>query len=278
MEPATADLPLLLQLTIETASKGLQSGLFTSVDLAKAYLARIEEASNFNAVLQTNPDALKVAKELDDELASYGPRGPLHGIPLLVKDNIATNDRLDVSAGSYALLGTKPAKESSVVSRLRQAGAVILGETNLSEWANFRGLNIGSGWSPRGGQTLGAYHPESQPEGSSSGSAVAAALALCTAAIGTEVKPAPTCLLCHELTLPKTWGSILGPAEKNGVVGLKPSRGLVGNDGTIPISSRQDVIGTLTRTVKDASYMLTSMAGRSDVDEMQSCASKVLLR
>ncbi|KAK4205914.1 amidase [Rhypophila decipiens] len=250
MEPATADLSLLLQLTIETASNGLQSGLFTSVDLAKAYLARIEEASNFNAVLQTNPDALTVAKKLDDELASSGPRGPFHGIPLLVKDNIATNDRLDVSAGSYALLGAKPAKESPVVSRLRQAGAVILGKTNLSEWANFRGLNISSGWSPRGGQTLGAYHPESQPEGSSSGSAVAAALALCTAAIGTE-----------------TWGSILGPAEKNGVVGLKPSRGLVGNDGTIPISSRQAVIGTLTRTVKDAAYMLTSVAGRSDVDE-----------
>ncbi len=115
---------------------------------------------------------------------------PLHGIPLLVKDNIVTQDNLDASAGSYALLGAKPPFESSVIARLREAGVVILGKTNLSEWANFRGLNVSSGWSPRGGQTMGAYYPQSQPDGSSSGSAVAAALALCTAAIGTEVRVA----------------------------------------------------------------------------------------
>ncbi|KUJ22181.1 putative amidase [Mollisia scopiformis] len=175
----------------------------------------------------------------------------IHGIPILVKDNIATKDKLlDVSAGSYALLGAKPALESSLISKLRAAGVVILGKTNLSEWANFRGLNISNGWSPRGGQTLGTYYPNSTPAGSSSGSAVATALGLSTAAIGTE-----------------TWGSIVGPAELNNVVGFKPTRGLISTDGVIPISSRQDVIGTLTRTVKDAAYLLSEMAGRSKRDE-----------
>jgi len=164
---------------------------------------------------------------------------------------MATKDaKLDVSAGSLALLGAKPANESSVIEKLRKAGAVILGKTNMSEWANFRGLDISSGWSPRGGQTLGAYYPDSQPAGSSSGSAVAVALGLCTAALGTE-----------------TWGSILAPAERNNVVGFKPSRGLVANDGVIPISSRQDVVGTLTKTVLDAAVLLSHMAGRSDRDE-----------
>jgi amidase len=141
-------------------------------------------------VLQVNPDALAAAQQLDEERVRSGSRGPLHGIPILVKDNIATNDRLDVSAGSYALLGAKPANESSTISKLREAGVVILGKANLSEWANFRGLEISSGWSPRGGQTLGTYYPNSSPAGSSSGSAVATTLGLSTAAIGTEVKAA----------------------------------------------------------------------------------------
>ncbi|KAH6649416.1 glutamyl-tRNA amidotransferase subunit A [Chaetomium tenue] len=250
LTPGLGDLPPLLHLTIKETADGLQSGRFTTVDLAKAYLARIDEASAFKAVLQINPDALSVAQRLDEERTRSGSRGPLHGIPILVKDNIATSDNLDVSAGSYALLGAKPSAESSVISKLRDAGVLILGKTNMSEWANFRGLNISSGWSPRGGQTLGAYYPGSTPEGSSSGSAVAAALGLSAAAIGTE-----------------TFGSILEPAELNNVVGLKPSRGLVANDGAIPISSRQDVIGTLTRTVKDAAYLLTTMAGRSEKDK-----------
>ncbi|OTA87936.1 hypothetical protein M434DRAFT_399238 [Hypoxylon sp. CO27-5] len=245
----TGNLPSLLELNIESASEGLQAGLFTSVDLVRAYLSRIKEASEFRAVLQVNPDALIIAQKLDDERVSHGPRGPLHGIPILVKDNIATEDNLDVSAGSYALLGAKPATESSVVSKLRKAGVLILGKTNLSEWGNFRGLNVSSGWSPRGGQTLGIYYPNSTPEGSSSGSAVATALGLCTAALGTE-----------------TCGSILEPAEFSSVVGFKPSRGLIGNDGVIPISSRQDVVGTLTKTVKDAAYLLTMMAGQTDRD------------
>ncbi|KAF2259246.1 amidase signature enzyme [Lojkania enalia] len=246
-----SNLPSLLHLTIEEASDGLQSGLFTSAHLVKAYLGRIEESSEFNAVLQVNPDALSVAQQLDEERVRSGSRGRLHGIPLLIKDNIATKDKsLDASSGSYTLLGAKPAMESSLIGKLRDAGVVILGKTNLSEWANFRGLNVSSGWSPRGGQTLGTYCPNSTPEGSSAGSAVAAALGLSTAALGTE-----------------TVGSILEPAELNNVVGFKPTRGFIGTDGTIPISRRQDVIGTLTRTVKDAAYLFSKMAGRSDRDD-----------
>ncbi|KAK1771977.1 amidase [Phialemonium atrogriseum] len=237
-ESGSSEVPSLLRLTIEEAAEGLQSGHFTSVDLAKAYLARINEVSDFNAVLQVNPDVLSAARQLDEERSS-------HGIPILVKDNIATKDKLDVSANSYALLGAKPATEASVISKLRDAGVFILGKTNMSEWANFRGLNVSFGWSPRGGQTMGTYYPGSTPEGSSAGSAVATALGLSTAAIGTE-----------------TFGSILEPAELNSVVGLKPTRGLIGNDGAIPISGRQDVLGPLTRTVKDAAYMLNGMAGR----------------
>ncbi|KAI9684532.1 MAG: hypothetical protein M1822_005620 [Bathelium mastoideum] len=243
-------LPSLGNLTIDSASEGLQLGRFTSVDLTKAYLERIVEASEFNAVLQINPDALKIAQQLDDERAYSNSRGPLHGIPILVKDNIATKDKLDVSAGSFALLGAKPSIEASLVSKLRAAGVLVLGKTNLSEWANFRGLNISGGWSPRGGQTLGTYYNHQRSDGSSSGSAVAVSLGLCTAALGTE-----------------TFGSILDPAEQNSIVGLKPTRGLIGTDGAIPISKRQDVIGSLTRTVKDAAYLLGGMAGRSESDD-----------
>ncbi|KAK4141225.1 amidase [Dichotomopilus funicola] len=245
-EPRTpGQLPPLMHLTIEYASRGLESGRFTSVALTKAYLARITEASEFRAVLQVNPNALDVAPAI-----GQGADPPLHGIPLLVKDNVVTQEELDASAGSYALLGAKPGVESSVIAKLREAGVLLLGKTNLSERANLRGLNVSSGWSPRGDQTLGAYYPGSQPDGSSASSAVAAALTLCTAAIGTE-----------------TVGSILAPAERNNVVGFKPSRGLIANDGAIPVSSRQDVIDTLTRTVKDAAYLVSTMAGRSERDE-----------
>ncbi|KAI1418797.1 amidase signature domain-containing protein [Xylaria sp. FL1777] len=183
------NIPSLANVTVEQLSTHLDAGDITSTDLVRAYISRIEEASEFNAVLQLNPDALSVALALDQERREKGSRGPLHGIPILVKDNIATKDKLDVSAGSYVLLGAKPVVESSVVSNLRAAGALILGKTNLSEWGNFRGLNVSAGWSPRGGQTLGAYYPNSTPEGSSSGSAVAIALGLSAAAIGTEVTP-----------------------------------------------------------------------------------------
>ncbi|KAJ8132150.1 hypothetical protein O1611_g1472 [Lasiodiplodia mahajangana] len=228
-----ADIPLLLDATIRGLAEGLEADRFTSVELVAAYIARIEEAAEFRAVLQINPEAANVARNLDEERQRSGRRGPLHGIPVLVKDNIVTKDKLDASAGSYALLGAKPSVESSVIARLRNAGVIVLAKTNLSEWANFRG----------------AYYPNSNPDGSSSGSAVAAALGLCTAALGTE-----------------TWGSVIDPAEINNIVGYKPTRGLIANDGVIPISNRQDVIGTLTRTVEDAAYMLSNMAGRSDFD------------
>ncbi|KAI1357761.1 amidase [Xylaria arbuscula] len=226
MTAKNTDVPLLLDATIRSLSEGLEACRFTSVDIVEAYISRIQETSEFRAILEINPDARVIARSLDEERAHSASRGPLHGIPILVKDNILTKDILHASAGSYALLGAKPS------------------------WANFRGLSINSGWSPRGGQTLGAYYQNSSPDGSSSGSAVAAALGLCTAALGTE----------------KTFGSIMDPAEINNVVGYKPTRGLIANDGVIPISNRQDVIGTLTRSVEDAAYMLSHMAGRSDLD------------
>ncbi|KAK1834017.1 amidase signature domain-containing protein [Podospora conica] len=183
----TEGLPPLLHLTIEEAVKGLQSGRFTTLDLTKAFLARIDEASDFKAVLQVNPDALTIAQELDQERLESGARSHLHGTPILVKDNIATSDRLDASAGSFALLGAKPSDESSIIAKLRKAGALILGKTNMSEWANFRGDDVSWEWSPRGGQTLGAYYPNSTPKGSSSGSAVAMALGLSAMALGLSV-------------------------------------------------------------------------------------------
>ncbi|PVH68788.1 amidase signature enzyme [Cadophora sp. DSE1049] len=226
--PASSTGRSLLGITIGQVSDGLSSGHFTSVDLVKAYIARIEETREFNAVIQVNPDAVSIAKSLDGERVRSGSRGPLHGVPFLVKDNIVTADKLDVSAGSFALLGAKPAMESSLVTRLRNAGVIILGKSNLSEWANFRATNSSSGWSPRGGQTMGTYYPNSNPAGSSSGSAVGTALGLCTAALGTE-----------------TAGSIIGPAQTN-----------------------NDVVGPLTSTVKDAAYILNVLAGRSEMDSM----------
>ncbi|OQD62184.1 hypothetical protein PENPOL_c004G05322 [Penicillium polonicum] len=243
-------LPSLLDITLEDIASGLEAHEFTAVELTNAYLSRIEEVNDvFHAVLEVNKDAITIAKALDEEMKVTGRRGPLHGVPILIKDNIVTDDHMEASAGSFALLGAKPAGECSTITRLRRAGAVILGKTNLSEWANFRAVNSSSGWSPRGGQTMGAYYPNSQPSGSSSGSAVAAALGLSFAALGTE-----------------TSGSIISPAETNNLVGLKPSRGLIATDNCIPISRRQDVIGPLARTVKDAALILNTIAGRSQDD------------
>jgi amidase len=176
-------------------------------------------------------------------------RGPLHGIPILIKDNIATADRMETTAGSLALLGLKPPRDAHLVTRLREAGAVILGKTNLSEWANFRGNNSTSGWSGRGGQTRNPYALDRNPSGSSSGSAVAVSANLCVAAIGTE-----------------TNGSIVSPASACGVVGLKPTVGLVSRSGIIPISASQDTAGPMTRTVRDAAIVLQAIAGRDERD------------
>ena len=195
-------------------------------------------------MLETNPDALAIADILDAERKDSGPRGPLHGIPVLIKDNVATADRMQTTAGSLALIGVKSPADAFLVKRLRRAGAILLGKTNLSEWANFRSTRSTSGWSARGGLTKNPHVLDRDPSGSSSGSAVAAAASLAAVTIGTE-----------------TNGSIVSPAGHCGIVGLKPTVGLVSRTGVIPISHTQDTAGPMTRTVRDAAYLLTAMAG-----------------
>jgi amidase len=221
---------------------------YTSVDLCKAYLHRIQQIDrsgpSLNSVIEINPDALSIAADLDRERAAKGPRGPLHGIPILIKDNIDTADRMRTTAGSLVLQDAPiPARDAGIVTRLREAGVVILGKTNLSEWANIRSSRSTSGWSGRGGQTRNPYALDRNPSGSSSGSGAAAAASLCAAAIGTE-----------------TDGSIVSPSSLNGLVGVKPTVGLLSGSGIIPISHTQDTAGPMTRTVKDAALLLTAMA------------------
>ncbi len=245
----------------ECSIAGLQgamtSGKESAVSLAKKYLRRIEALDrtgpSLRAVLEINPDALAIARALDHERKAKGPRGPLHGIPVLIKDNLDTHDRMMTTAGSLALLGSIPPRDSFVAQKLREAGAVILGKTNLSEWADFRGDRPSSGWSGRGGQTNNPYALDYNPSGSSSGSAVAVAANLCAVAIGTE-----------------TDGSIISPSAVCGVVGIKPTVGLVGRSGIIPISKSQDTAGPLARTVADAAILLGALTGvdpRDDVTE-----------
>ena len=219
-------------------------------DLEQAYIARITEVnSTLHAVTEINPDALTIAADLDEERASGTVRGPLHGIPILVKNNIATLDRMSNTAGSFALLGATVPADSTLAAKLRAAGAVILGKSNLSQWANFRSNNSTNGWSAYGGQTFGAYYPEQDPSGSSSGSGVSPSVGLAFAALGSE-----------------TSGSILSPSQANNLVGIKPTVGLTSRTLVIPISEHQDTIGPMTRTVKDAAYVLQAIAGRDDQD------------
>ena len=224
------------------------SGRVTSVSLVKAYLARIKSVDRsgprINSIIELNPDALKIAAALDRERKEQGPRGPLHGIPVLLKDNIATADQMQTTAGSLALVGVKPLRDAFLVTRLREAGAVILGKTNLSEWANLRSTRSTSGWSARGGLTRNPYALDRNPSGSSSGSGAAMAASLATLAVGTE-----------------TDGSIISPANVNGLVGFKPTVGLVSRNGIIPLSHSQDTAGPMTRTVADAAVLLSAMAG-----------------
>jgi amidase len=231
----------LEEMTIEGA------GRVSSKSLVEAYLARIDAIDRhgpaINAVIEINPDALKIASELDRERKAKGPRSPLHGVPVLVKDNIDTAGALHTSAGSLALLDAPAPKDAPLVARLRAAGAVLLGKTNLSEWANFRGQHSTSGWSARGGQTKNPYALDRNPSGSSSGSGAAVAASLCTVAVGTE-----------------TDGSIVSPASINGLVGIKPTVGLISRDGIIPISASQDTAGPMARTVRDAVLLLNAMA------------------
>ena len=222
-------------------------GRESSVSLTKKYLHRIEQIDRggptLNSVIELNPDALQIARDLDRERKSGRSRGPLHGIPILIKDNIDTRDRMRTSAGSLALADSIASRDSVVAKRLRAAGAVILGKTNLSEWANFRGDRSTSGWSGRGGLTKNPYALDRNPSGSSAGSGVAVSANLCAAAIGTE-----------------TDGSIVSPSTVCGIVGLKPTVGLISRMGIIPISHSQDTAGPMTRSVRDAAVLLGALA------------------
>lgn len=230
--------------TISDLQAAMARGKETAVSLAKKYLRRIEEIDPLvNSIIELNPDALAIARESDRERKSKASRGPLHGIPILLKDNIDTHDRMRTSAGSLALAESIAPQDSMVAKRLRAAGAVILGKTNLSEWANYRGDRSTSGWSGRGGLTKNPYALDRNPSGSSSGSAVAVAANLCAAAIGTE-----------------TDGSIISPSTVCGIVGLKPTVGLISRTGIIPISHSQDTAGPMTRTVRDAAILLGALA------------------
>ncbi|PYK97122.1 MAG: amidase [Verrucomicrobia bacterium] len=238
----------LEEIPVADLQRGMASRRFTAALLVRRYLKRIEEVDRrgprLKAVIELNPDALTIAQALDLERKTKGPRGPLHGIPVLIKDNIDTHDRMTTTAGSLALAGSIAPRDSFVVERLRAAGAVILGKTNLSEWANFRGSRSISGWSGRGGLTRNPYAIDRSPSGSSSGSAVAVSASLCAVAIGTE-----------------TDGSIVSPSSYCGVVGLKPTVGLVSRSGIIPISASQDTAGPIARTVADAAALLGAMTG-----------------
>jgi len=226
----------------------MAAGAVSAVEIVEHYLARIDaidhDGPTLRSVLEVNPDAVAIAAELDDERRRRGPRGPLHGIPVLLKDNVDTGDGMTTTAGSLALEGHRATRDAFLVARLRAAGVVILGKTNLSEWANARSTQSISGWSSRGGQTRNPYALDRGPCGSSSGSAVAVAADLAAAAVGTE-----------------TDGSIVCPASINGIVGVKPTLGLVSRSGIIPVAASLDTAGPMTRSVADAAILLAAMAG-----------------
>ncbi|HEV3146596.1 MAG TPA: amidase [Gemmataceae bacterium] len=249
----------LSELTIGELQEGMQSGKFTSRSVAEMYLGRIEaldrNGPGLRSVIEVNPDALMLAEALDKQRKEKGPRGPLHGIPVLIKDNIDTADRMATTAGSLALVGAKPAKDAFLVQRLHEAGALILGKTNLSEWANIRCSYSTSGWSGRGGLTKNPYALDRNPSGSSSGSSAAVTANLCAVAVGTE-----------------TDGSILSPSSANGIVGIKPTVGLVSRSGVIPISHTQDTAGPMARTVRDAAMLLGALAGADARDKAAEAA------
>ncbi len=235
----------LEEVDIATLQGWMASGRMSARQIAAGYIERIEAIDGqLNSVLEVNPEALEIAEALDRERAAGRVRGPLHGVPILLKDNVDTADRMMTTAGSLALRGSRPTRDATVARKLREAGAVILGKANMSEWANFRSKRSSSGWSGRGRQCRNPYVLDRTPGGSSSGSGVAAAASLCAAAIGTE-----------------TNGSIVSPANANGVVGLKPTVGLTSRAGVIPISHTQDSIGPLGRTVADVAAVVGAMVG-----------------
>jgi amidase len=248
------------EITISQLQEGMKSGKFTARSLVEKYTARINEIDKHgpavNSILELNPDALAIADALDQERKAKGARGPLHGVPVLIKDNIDTADKMMTTAGSLALLGSKPQKDSFVVQRLRAAGAVILGKTNLSEWANIRSSHSTSGWSGRGGLTKNPYALDRNPCGSSSGTGAGISANLCAIGIGTE-----------------TDGSIVCPSSANGLAGIKPTVGLVSRSGIIPISHTQDGAGPMCRTVRDAAILLGALTG-IDPEDSTTAASQ----
>jgi amidase len=243
----------LNEVTIDELQKKMQDGIYTSHMITELYLKRIDAIDKkgyaLNAVIEINPDALAIAGNMDRERKEGKVRSPLHGVPVLIKDNIDTADKMMTTAGSLAMVGNKATKDAFVVKQLRDAGAVLLGKTNLSEWANFRSSRPTSGWSSRGGQTKNPCVLDRNPCGSSSGSAVAVAANLCAVAVGTE-----------------TDGSVIAPASFTGIVGLKPTVGLVSRSGIIPISSTQDTAGPMARTVKDVAILLGVLTGIDETD------------
>jgi amidase len=244
----------VIEATIMQLQAAMEAGLGSSRWLTQMYVDRIEaidrNGPKLNSIIEINPDALDIADQLDRERKASGARGPLHGIPIVVKDNLDTGDRMMTTAGALALEGSYASRDSHVVKLLRDAGAVIIAKANLSEWANYRSTRSTSGWSSRGGQTLCPYALDRNPSGSSSGTGVAVAANLCSAGIGTE-----------------TGGSIIQPAARNGLVGLKPTVGTVSRRGIIPISHIRDTAGPMTRTVEDCAILFDAIRGEDPEDE-----------
>lgn len=247
--------PDLFSATIEDLQDGLSHGYFTSVDLVKAYFARIEEVNlqgpALHAVIETNPSALAAAQQADDLRTKGKTQGPLHGIPIIVKDNVATRveDGMNTTAGSYALLGSVVPGDATIAMKLRDAGAIFLGKASLSEWANYRGNYNANGWSGRGGQALSAFYPQGDACGSSTGSGITTSIGLTPVAIGTE-----------------TDGSIVCPSNRNNLVGIKPTVGLTSRYLVVPISQNQDTVGPMAKTVADAATILSVIAGPDPQD------------
>ncbi|KAF3491302.1 amidase [Arthroderma uncinatum] len=252
--PSACEIPRLIDASAEQLQDGLTKGCFTSVDLVNTYVARIAEVnSTVRAVTEINPDAMAMAKQLDEERKKGKLRGPLHGLPMIIKNNIFTDDKMSSTAGSYALFGARTPSDATIVTKLRAAGLIILGKAGASQWANFRSNNSTNGWSAYGGQVTAAYIKNQDPSGSSSGSGVISDLGLAFATIGTE-----------------TSGSIIGPSEKSNIIGIKPTVGLTSRHFVVPISERQDTIGPMARSVKDAAHILQIIAGKDKNDNYTS--------
>ncbi|HTO27563.1 MAG TPA: amidase, partial [Devosia sp.] len=243
----------VLEWTVPQFQSAMKSGRYTSLQICRLYLDRIRQLDQkgpaLKSVIEINPDAEELARQADTERKAGKVRGPLHGIPILIKDNIGTDDRMETTAGSLALVGHRPSRDAFIVERLRAAGAIIIGKTNLSEWANFRSTNSTSGWSGRGGLTRSPYALDRNPCGSSSGTGAAIAANFAAIGIGTE-----------------TDGSIVCPSSHNALVGIKPTVGLVSRSGIIPISHTQDTAGPMCRTVTDAAILLGVLTGTDPAD------------